>query len=125
MSVSVSSQAECSLAPKASQPASPQVTACPFPSAPELQPNGPLITSENSSLMLPLSPSEFAELKAQWLKETSRVTKSDGDGFRYAANVRLNSRLYKPLYRFSKEHGFTLSTSLQYAVYSLLSNHAL
>ena len=66
------------------------------------------------------------ELKAQWLKETTRAThKASGDGFKYAANVRLNSRLYKPLYRFSEQHGFNLSTSLQYAVYHLLSTHAI
>ena len=83
-------------------------------------------TSENSFLMSPLSPSEFVELKAQWLKETTRAThKASGDGFKYAANVRLNSRLYKPLYRFSEQHGFNLSTSLQYAVYHLLSTHAI
>ena len=116
---------DCSLAPKARQPASSQPVTRPLPSARVLQPTEQQTTSENSFLTLPLSPAEFKELKKQWLEEVKRFHRGHEDGFRYAAQTRLPSRLYEPLYQFSKEHDFSMSTSLQYAVYSLLQSHGI
>ena len=113
---------DCSLAPKGRQLASSQQAGSAWRSARVWQPTEQPNTSENSSLMLPLSPAEFVDLKAQWLYETKRAGRSE-DGFRYVAKAKLPGHLYEPLYRFNKEHDFSMATGLQYAVYSILKSH--
>ena len=113
---------DCSLAPKARQPASSQPAESAWRSARVSQPTEQPNTSESSFLTLPLSPAEFVNLKAQWLYETKRAGRSE-DGFRYVAKAKLPGHLYEPLYRFNKEHDFSMSTGLQYAVHSLLKSH--
>lgn len=122
MSVSASSQTDCSLDLKVSRPASLRPVACPSPSAHASRPNEQPITSETSSLTSPLSPAEFVALKAKWLYETKRAGQSE-DGFRYIARARLPGHLYEPFYRFNEEHDFSMSTGIQFAIYSLLKSH--